>query len=58
MVRDYLEEQLGPGHRAAHGPLGGVERPRRKVRFARLLERFAHSGDGITRHHGDSAVAQ
>jgi hypothetical protein len=26
-------------HRAATGPLGGVERPRRVVRFARLMHR-------------------
>jgi hypothetical protein len=39
VVRDYLETQPGLGHSAAYGPLGGVVRPRRKERFARLMQR-------------------
>jgi hypothetical protein len=41
MVRDYPGVAAETSHRAAMAPLGGVVRPRRKVRFARFLIRRA-----------------
>jgi hypothetical protein len=53
---------MGPSHRAAHGPLGGVERPRRKERFAHLIERRGRAfgrtcGPRRLRRHSQPAVA-
>ena len=39
VVHDYLEQPSGAQLLQAHGHLGGVERPRRVVRFARLSDR-------------------
>jgi hypothetical protein len=38
-VRDYLEQRRNPTSMQLMDPLGGVERPGRAVRFARLIHR-------------------
>jgi hypothetical protein len=46
--RVALRSSLGAGmdHLRVHGPLGGVERPGRMVRFARLMQRRVRALDG------------
>ena len=39
LLQHIAATQPGLGHTSAYGPLGGVVRPRRKERFARLIHR-------------------